>query len=171
MTIRITPERILHTLVAVVFIVWLIVWATGCKTDVPVDVTGVDLSKTATTTTTVPVSTGDVGGDLTVITQAGATPWTIAGLVGVLWAFQARRQGTATGALDRVVTAINEHYSFAKENASPDNHEMRHHAGALKMLRNTIERRGRIGAGPGYGRNVCDGDERFLRSRLARLKK
>ncbi|KKN04358.1 hypothetical protein LCGC14_1098370 [marine sediment metagenome] len=109
MAIRLNPERLLGLVMFVLFLLWAFLAATGCATveDVVIPVTAADLSNETTTTTTVPVSAGDVQGDLTVITLAGATPWTIAALVGVLLAFQARRHNTTTGALDRVIREIN----------------------------------------------------------------
>ncbi len=167
MAIRLNRERMLGLLIFVLFLVWALLTATGCAADN----TGVDLSGKTTTTATTPVATGDVTGNVTAITVAGATPWTLALALGLLLAFQARRQNTATGALDRVVSAIEDRYSVMKDLASPENHEARHHAAALKDLRNNIETRGRIAAGPGYGRKVCDRHERLIRRRLARMKK
>ena len=183
MAIRLDPERIrwativlLSVIVVAVEVASIVnfVGLMGCKTDVPVEVdvpvvvdipvevTGVDVSKTSTTTTTVPVSTGDVGGDVWVFTVAGATPWTIAGLVGLLWALRAREQRTATGALDRVMGVIKHRHHEAKVQANyPEGAE-------LHVVKREIEE---LGYPKGSLASKPDRLERFLRSRLARMKK
>ena len=152
MAIRLTTERIVNAVLAFVLLLLAVLLATGCKTDVPVDVTGVDASKTATTTMTVPVSVGDLQGDLTVITLAGATPWAIAGLVGLLGLFQARRQSTATQMVDRMMEVI-------ELSEVPDDSACR-----IKQLKKTIASRG------GW-KHRPDRVERFARSRLARWER
>ncbi|KKL25442.1 hypothetical protein LCGC14_2405230 [marine sediment metagenome] len=161
--IRITPERydvpILAVLAPLIWVIGcLIVWLMGCAAKT--DVTGVDVSKTSTTTTTttVPVSIEDVQGDVTVITLAGATPWTIAGLVGLLGLFQARRQSTATGAVDRVMLYLKLHRAAARREENFGD------AKALKAVTRGIE-------AAGTPRGKPDRLERCIRSRLARMKK
>ncbi|KKL91589.1 hypothetical protein LCGC14_1893210 [marine sediment metagenome] len=159
MAIRLTPERydvpILAVLAPLIWVVGcLIVWSMGCKTDVPVEVTGVDLSKNTTTTTTVPVSIEDVQGDVTVITLAGATPWTIAGLVGLLGLFQARRQSTAVRLIDRMAGAI-EDVQKGQVTVDP-------RMGKIAALKKHIR---------GWGSPKPDRLERLLQSRLARMVK
>lgn len=152
MAVRLNPERLIGLAVFVLFLIWAFLMATGCAAveDVVIPITAADLSNE--TTTTVPVSAGDVGGDVTVITLAGATPWTIAGLVGLLGLFQARRQRTATGALDRVIREINK--------ADP--------TGTRKQIKVGVASYYKCGP---YGEVLIDRHELLIRSRLARQKK
>lgn len=151
MAIRLNPERVLGLTIFVLFPIWAFLTATGCaaKTVVKLDKPAV-VSRETASTSTAPVSTRDVHGDQTNINMAGGTPWTIAGLWGLLWAFQAWRQRTATGALDRVVQAIKTRdYGLDTE--------------ALERLKETIALDGSI--------TTPDRQERFIRKRLARMKK
>ncbi len=152
MAIRLNLERLIGLAIFVLFLVWAVLVATGCMTDVDVPITPVDLSDTTTTTTTVPVSIEHTDGPVTVITLAGATPWTIAGLVGLLGLLQTRRQRTATGALDRIIRAIEIH-----DNDSAD----------ITVVKSYVRENGLVTGGWEH----ADRHERFIRSRLARLKK
>ena len=135
-------------------ILWAALLLTGCvpiKVEEPT-ITGIDVSKQTetTTTTTVPVSVGDVGGNVTVNTLANATPW---GLVVFTWCglyYHYRRHRTAVGALDRVVRAI--------EDADPT--ETRRQIKTQVMGHYKCNKHGEI---------IIDRLERFLRSRLARM--
>jgi hypothetical protein len=168
MAIKLTTDQIVNGLLAFLLLLLAVLLATGCKADA--DVTGVDLSKTATTTTTVPVSAGDVGGDLTVITVAGATPWTIAGLVGLLWALRAKQQRTATGTVDRIIGVIEDEHEAAKNRGSDMTI-------ALQFLKTQIAIKGGAFFVNVTGARMVDDSIRgdrsqcFLRSRLKRLKK
>ena len=165
MAIRLNPERLFGLAIFVLFLVWAVLVATGCMTDVDVPITPVDLSDTTTTTTTVPVSIEHTDGPVTVITLAGATPWTIAGLVGLLGLFQARRQNTATGLVDRMAGAIK------------DVHEG--HVTIDPRMDKIVAIKKRIASDGVVAQSILqhllrprvDRRERLLRDRLARLKK
>jgi hypothetical protein len=156
----------------VLFLIWAFLAATGCATveDVVIPVTAADLSNETTTSTTVPVSAGDIQGDLTVITLAGATPWTLAVLLGLLLAFQVRRHNTTMGALDRVLSKIDMFHGYERDKKhEPDpTIDM-----SFKSLKRSIEAQGQIITTDRDGLPVTavDRRERFLRSRLARQKK
>ena len=152
-------KQILNAVLAFVLLLLAVLLATGCK--VPVDATGIDASKTATTTTNAPVVIKDIDGDVTVITQAGATPWTvwtIAGLVGLLWALRAKQQRTVTGALDRLILYLDLHHGAATREANCGDAE------TLKALKIGIKAAGMASGKPDRG-------ERCIRDRLARRKK
>lgn len=174
MAIRLNPERLLGLLIFVLFLIWAVLTAMGCATGntgvAMSDIDGlraeiaalkvqievpIDLSREITTTTTVPVATGDVAGDVTAITIAGATPWTLAGVLGLLGLFQARRQRTATGTVDRMIGAI----AFKESQRETD---------LASEVREYLKHLGRLSGKP-------DRIEVFLRSRvrsrLARMKK
>ncbi len=168
MAIRLTTDRIASWFTALVCVICAglvlglfvtFVGALSCATmdNRGAEIKGVDVSKTSTTTTTVPVSVGDVDGPVTVITLAGATPWTIAGLVGLLGLFQARRQSTATGALDRVMLYLKLHRAAARRGTNFSD------AKALKAVTRGIEAAGTLRGKP-------DRLEHCLRSRLAKMK-
>ncbi len=161
MAIRLTPDQILKAAFLALLLAWAALLATGC---VPIEVkeptfTGVDVSKTSTTA--VPVSIADVQGDVWAFTVVGATPWTIAGLVGLLGLFQARRRSTATGALDRVMGTINDRHAYARK------HENVSDAMELKALKGAVASYYECGQ---HGEIIIDRHERCIRSRLARME-
>ena len=124
MAIKLTTDQVVNAVLAFMLQLLAVLLATGCAAvdnrDAEFALLNSQLAavklqmaamidESASPTTTA----GDVGGDLTVITLAGATPWTIAGLVGLLGLFQARRRSTTTGALDRVMGVVKSRHHAA----------------------------------------------------------
>lgn len=167
MAIRMTTDQIIKTAIAVLLAAWAALLLTGCKTDVPVvidapvvveapvDVTGVDLSKNATTTT---------AGDNATITNVSLGG---SGVMALMLGLLAWRHRTAVGALDRVVGAINRrHRQFAKTGSQHVSE------GALKLLKDEIAIEGcAVDASGEYVSGSSDRIEHCIRSRLARIEK
>lgn len=165
MAIRLTAERILHAIVAAVFIVWLIVWATGCAVadnrdaefallnsqlaKLKVQMAGtIDESASPTTT---------AGDDATITNISFGSAGCMALMLGVLgW-----RHRTATGALDRVVGVIEYEHKAATVHGETDI------ARTIKALKGSIEFKALEHPNGPAG---CP-HERLIRSRLKRLKK
>ncbi len=178
--IRLTLDQIINAVLAFVLLLLAVLLATGCaagKIDtMRTDITGLEARLTAlrldveaslvvSNETNTPVSVGDVDGSVTVITLAGATPWTIAGLVGLLGLFQARRRNTATGALDRVVGIIeSEHRTQNRSYMDAGNISQ----ALLECMKKKIARAGT--RDPGQQDFRIDRHERCIRDRLARMK-
>lgn len=165
MVTRLTADQIIKTAIAVLLAAWAALLLTGCKTDVPVvvdapivvdapvDVTGVDLSKNAATTT---------AGDNAIVTNisfgsAGCMALMLAGLLWKHRTLHGRHRTTTTaldtavGALDRVVRAIEIH-----DNGSED----------ITMVKRYVEVNGIVVG----DRGQPDRHERCIRSRLAKMK-
>lgn len=146
--------ELLAWLAMVVFIVIIVAFLlTSCQA------TGVDATReiAPTPTATAPVTTGDVGGDVTTFNIAGNAPWGVAGLLVLLWASTWRGRSVATTALHRCVDAIEKH-------GTPGH--------TVEDVKKCIEANRLTGdldwlLGMGYKPNA---GERLIRHRLAKLK-